>query len=235
MAYPDGILQALRELSQLMVDEERLDETLERVVTLTCLSLSGCDLASISVEGSGTRTAACTDPVAGEIDQAQYAAGDGPCLHACRAAAVVEIQSIADDERWPDFREAALQRGVQSALVLPLVHRGEGRGAFNLYAREIDAFSADDLHHATLFAEQAAVAVANSEVYWRTHELTQNLQAALEHRDVIGQAKGIVMARTGCTADEAFEVLRRASQRGNVKLREVADRVALTGEPPADG
>ncbi|HEX2383900.1 MAG TPA: ANTAR domain-containing protein, partial [Acidimicrobiales bacterium] len=103
-------------------------------------------------------------------------------------------------------------------------------GAFNLYARKPSAFTAQDHDRGTLFAEQAAVAIANTEVYWRTYNLTQNLQTALENRDVIGQAKGILMARHGFSADEAFDELRRASQRRNVKLRDVADSVAHTGE-----
>ncbi|MEY2454727.1 MAG: hypothetical protein QOD92_4301 [Acidimicrobiaceae bacterium] len=231
--YPDGFVESLRELSELMVDEETLDRTLQRVVTLSCISLSGCDFASVTVERSGhPRTAACTDKAALALDEAQYAEDVGPCLDSLRRREIVEVTSINHDGRWPAFSAAAQEQGVQSALSLPLVHRGEGKGAFNLYALEPDGFSQEDRDHGSLFAEQAAVAVANAEVYWRTYDLTQNLQVALENRDVIGQAKGILMTRHGLTADEAFDELRRASQRRNVKLREIADAVARTGELP---
>ena len=228
--YPDGFVESLRELSELMVDEETLDRTLQRVVTLSCMSLSGCDFASVTVERSGQpRTAACTDKAALTIDEVQYAEGTGPCLEALRQREIVAVPSIERDGRWPHFCATARDHGVLSSMSLPLVHRGEGKGAFNLYALESDAFSFEDREHGTLFAEQAAVAVANAEVYWRTYDLTQNLQAALEHRDVIGQAKGVLMARQGLTADQAFDELRRASQRHNMKLHEIAESVARTG------
>ncbi len=54
----------------------------------------------------------------------------------------------------------------------------------------------------------------------------EGLRQALETRDVIGQAKGILMASEGTTADEAFDILRRASQRLNVKVRDVAAQIA---------
>jgi GAF domain-containing protein len=164
------------------------------------------------------------------IDEAQYAADAGPCLDAYRTKTVVAVHSVPDERRWPAFTIAATEHAVLSSLSLPLVHRDQGRGAFNLYARSRDAFTAEDRDHGLLFAEQAAVAMANAEVYWRTYDLTQNLQAALENRDVIGQAKGVLMARHGLSAEQAFDELRRASQRRNVKLRDIADAVAQTGE-----
>jgi GAF domain-containing protein len=233
--YPDGFVGSLRELSRLMVDEERLDQTLQRVATLACLSLPGCDLASVTVDHAGQgRTIACTDKVALAIDEAQYAADAGPCLEAYRTKAVVAVDSMADERRWPGFTASATEHSVLSSLSLPLVHRGQGQGAFNLYARSRDAFTAQDRDHGMLFADQAAVAIGNAQVYWRTYDLTQNLQAALENRDLIGQAKGVLMARHGLTADQAFDELRRASQRRNLKLRDIADTVAHTGDLPLD-
>jgi GAF domain-containing protein len=227
--YPDGFVESLRALSGLMVDEESLDHTLQRVVTLACISLSGCDMASVTLEDGRTRTAACTDKIALAMDESQYAADAGPCLQAARTGSVIDLPAIAEDQRWPAFAAAANEHGVVSSLSLPLIHRGQPRGAFNLYARTPQAFTADDRAHGTLFARQAAVAIANAEVYWRTYDLTQNLQAALHNRDLIGQAKGILMARHGITAEDAFDELRRASQRRNVKLHDIADDVARTG------
>jgi len=232
--YPDGFVDSLRALSGLMVDEESLESTLQRVVTLACMSVRGCDMASVTLHEGRTRTAACTDKIALALDEAQYAADAGPCLQVARTGSVIEVPAIPDDHRWPDFAAAATDRGVVSSLSLPLVHRRKRRGAFNLYARTHQAFTADDRARGTLFADQASVAIANAEVYWRTYDLTQNLQAALENRDLIGQAKGIVMARHGLTAEEAFDELRRASQRRNVKLRDIAEEVARTGELPID-
>src|SRR3954468_15306657 len=142
--YPDRFLQSLRELSRLMINEENLDDTLQRVATLACLSLDGCDLASVTLEGPAARTAACTEKTALSIDEAQYVVDDGPCLHAFRTQTVVSVPSMADDDRWPVFGASALANGVFSSLSLPLVLRGEGRGAFNLYARQPNGFSSED-------------------------------------------------------------------------------------------
>ncbi len=79
------------------------------------------------------------------------------------------------------------------------------------------------------FASQAAVAVANADAYHQARELSGHLEEALKSRDVIGQAKGIIMERERVTADQAFDMLRKVSQARNVKLREVADLVVLTG------
>ncbi len=102
----------------------------------------------------------------------------------------------------------------------------------NLYASHPLTFSDGTVHLARLFAEQAALAVTNADVYWRTYALTENLTIALENRERIGQAKGVLATRLGITMDEAFEQLRRASQNLNIKLRELADYVAETGALP---
>ena len=117
-----------------------------------------------------------------------------------------------------------------STMSLPLVAHDQGLGALNLYSRTAGAFSDDDEQLGLVLAEQASVAVANAEVYWRTKELTDELEQALQSRDVIGQAKGILMAREGFNADQAFDVLRRASQRSNLKLREVAEEIVQSTE-----
>jgi AmiR/NasT family two-component response regulator len=115
---------------------------------------------------------------------------------------------------------------------MPLTVNGKTVGALNLYSAAIAPFTDESVELALTFAQQAAVAMANAEVYWRTYELTQNLEAALENRDKIGQAKGILIAGRKVTDDEAFDMLRRASQNRNVKLRDVADHVVRTGQLP---
>ena len=158
----------------------------------------------------------------------------GPCLEAYRTGTPIRIQSMSEDARWPAFGQAALSRGIRSSLSLPLIVRGERLGALNLYSRSLAGFDDADEELGSLFAAQAAVAVANAQLYWSTYDLTLQLRAALVTRDLIGQAKGILMTRRGVTSDEAFDLLRVASQRLNIKLKEVADHVALTGELPPE-
>ena len=132
-------------------------------------------------------------------------------------------------ERWPEFTAAAAEAGIRSILSVPLVAQ-RPLGALNLYSRTAEGYDETAEETAVLFSEQAAVACANAEVYWRTYSLTEHLREALESRDVIGQAKGILMVRRGCTPDTAFEALRKVSQHRNIKLRQIAEQVVYHGD-----
>ena len=232
--YPDGFAALVVALNTSMVEEESLDDTLRRVAFIACQSAIGADNAGVTLQrGAGPATAAFSGDAALPLDQAQYEANDGPCLVAYRTGEVVRLAHIDEvSDRWPKFAAAAAQAGIVSSLSLPLTLRSEVVGALNLYASQPLTFTDARVHLGRLFAEQAALAVTNAEAYWRTYELTQNLTLALENRDRIGQAKGILATRLGITADAAFEQLRRASQHLNITLRDVADHVARTGQLP---
>jgi len=110
-------------------------------------------------------------------------------------------------------------------LSVPLAASGTTLGTITLYAEGPEPFTDGDAGAAEAFAAQAAVVLANSRAYWELHEVAAGLQAAMQSRAVIEQAKGRLMATEGCTADEAFTLLARTSQRDNVKLREVARQI----------
>jgi len=234
--FPDAFTDLLLSLNQLMVSEESLDDTLARIVYLACKSPIGANTAGITLqsEGGPTSTAYYGDGAL-PLDRAQYATDDGPCLTAYRKAETIRLDHIATESgRWPDFATQAAQHGIHSSLSLPLVVNDQTLGALNLYATSFTPFTDDAVELARTFARQAAVAIANAEVYWRTYELTKNLEAALDNRDRIGQAKGILMATHEITSDDAFDLLRRISQNLNLKLRDVADHVIHTGQLPDD-
>jgi GAF domain-containing protein len=189
-------------------------------------------MAGVTMMRNGkVTTAACSDPLAREIDEVQYATGQGPCLQAFEDGAVYRIEDIATEERWPEFCAGARDKGLGSSLSMPLIADDKSLGALNLYSRSRGSFD-DGRELAQLFADQASVAVANADLYSRALALASQLQEALESRDVIGQAKGILMATTKVSADAAFDVLRTASQQRNMKLRAVAEEVVMTGEVP---
>jgi len=230
---PDVLDNAVRTLSRLLLAEESLEATLGRVASLACRTLPDCEMASVTLIRDGRpSTAVQTDAQVGSLDAAQYEAGTGPCLEAYRTRQVVRLDLDRAGDRWPDFTAAAHIAGVLSVLAVPLIVNEGPLGALNLYAKATDGFSEADEGTALLFSEQAAVACANAEVYWRTYSLTEHLREALESRDVIGQAKGILMAQRCCTPDAAFEALRKVSQHRNVKLREVAEQVVYLGKLP---
>jgi GAF domain-containing protein len=229
---PDnGLDNAVRTLSRLLLAEETLEATLSRVAGLACRTLAGCDVASVTMINDGRpSTPVQTDPEAGDLDSAQYRSERGPCLEAYSDRQVVRGAIGESRTRWPEFTAAATKRGVLSVLAVPLVASQRPLGALNLYSKKAGGFDDSDEETAVLFSEQAAVACANAEVYWRTYSLTEHLREALESRDVIGQAKGILMARRGCTADAAFDALRKVSQHRNIKLRDIAEQVVYLGD-----
>lgn len=202
-----------------------LNKALTAVASMGFAGIDGCTAASITLIDDGTpRTVAFTDGIAPDLDQVQYDARAGPCLEAISTNAVVRIESLAEDERWREFGAAAEERGVRSSLSLPLpLPPGAATSAgLNLYGGEVGAFTEADEKMGALFASYAAVVIANVAAYWSAHELAEHLQKAMESRAVIEQAKGILMARQKCSSDAAFDILRRASQRENRKLRDIA-------------
>ena len=162
----------------------------------------------------------------------QYRRGEGPCLDAFRQNAVARADDLDPASvRWPAFAGAAREIGIRSALSLPLADEQRAFGTFNLYAEREGAF--DGLvEEAAAFAAQAGVVLANARAYDAATRLAANLQRAMDSRAVIEQAKGKLMASSHVDAEQAFEMMRQASQRENVKLRDIATRIVEGSSGP---
>jgi GAF domain-containing protein len=223
-------------LSEFFVDDGTLGDVLLRVSQLAC-RVAPADMAGITmlVEGN-PRTGVFTDAEAPEIDEAQYGTGQGPCLDAFRHQRVYRIDSTADEVRWPDFARTAAAYGIVATLSVPIVARGEGLGALNLYTRQSSGFDDAAAARVSTFAAHAAIVLANAQVYSDARQLSENLNQAMSSRATIDYAVGILMAHGGRSPEDAFQLLVRASQRENRKLREVAEaiveRAARRQAPP---
>lgn len=216
----------LIELQSLLLSEETLESTLARVVRLACAGVQGCDAVGVTlVEDSKPTTAAATDDFALEIDQHQYDSGEGPCLDAYRTGEMHEIEDASQEKRWPGYVSRALEEGLGSSLSYPLSVRNQTLGALNIYSKKPNAFDDESRVVASQFAAQAAVTLANAQLYASTQRLVNNLTEALKSRERIGQAKGILMAQQNLSDEEAFEMLVKLSQTSNVKLREIAQKI----------
>jgi hypothetical protein len=210
-------------------------DTWQRVVDLAVDTIDGCDFAGIFVLHDGSVTTPVgTDRIVTEIDTLQHRAGEGPCLDAITQQATFYAIDLADDARWPRFGPHATAAGIRSALGLHLSARGT-RGALNLYARYPNAFGVIDRAKAVLLAALAGAALTVAAGHDDQERRTDDLQGALASREVIGQAQGILIERERITADQAFDILRRASQHLNLKLRDVAQTLVDTGENPDTG
>ena len=225
----DAQAQALRALSNFLVAKTSMGDTLLNVSQITVDALPAAEMAGISLLGEDGRptTGVFTDEEAPDIDAAQYESGRGPCLDSWRQGKVIrldEVQRAAD--AYPEFAKVAQAHGVLSTLSLPLRAGDERLGALNLYARTAAGFTSDDEALGTDLAAAAAIVLANASAFWAASELSDQLGQAMRSRAVIEQAKGVLMARSPkMTADEAFDVLRKASQRENLKVRDIAQRV----------
>ena len=175
-----------------------------------------------------------TGPVVERADALQHEAGEGPCLDALRLGEPFYAEDLSDDARWPAFGPAATALGMRSLLALPLSSH-ETVGALNLYAGYPHAFGVVDRARAVLLAGLAALAFTSARSHETEERTAANLHAALTTREVIGQAQGILMERERITGNQAFDILRRASQHLNIKLREVAQSLVDTGARPDTG
>lgn len=214
-------------LAGFLVSEVSLSQTLTRISEVTVEALHAVAFAGMTLLDDGRPTTAVfTSEESPEIDSAQYESGHGPCLDAWRQNRTVGVEDTTAPGPYPDFCAASLQHGIHSTLSLPIGRDGDSFGALNLYAPTERAFSDDDQALALDLAGTASALIVNSQAYWGSFELTQQLQEAMASRSVIDQAKGMLMVnQPGLNADEAFDMLKRASQRENVKLRDIAGRV----------
>lgn len=213
---------ALAVLSQFFVDDGTLGDTLQRVVELA-RDTGPADTAAVTLQVEGKpRTGACTDDLALQVDEVQYTTGEGPCLDAFHHQATYRIDDTGTDTRWPAFAQGAAAHGVRSTLSVPIGARGQPLGALNLYATRRRAFDEASADRMAVFARQAAIVLSNSQIYWDARQLCENLEQAMESRATIDHAIGILMASGAPGPGEAFQILVRASQRENRKLRDVA-------------
>jgi GAF domain-containing protein len=214
---------AFAELGRIKLGETDLDGVLGRVAGLAKQTVPAADEVSVSlVDGKGAHTAASTGRLAVDLDEWQYEHGRGPCVVASAEQVTISVPDMKDEQRWPDWASQALSAGVLSSMAVGLPIEERVAGALNVYATEPDAFDDDAVVLAQTFAGYAAVALANAHSYNSMATLAEHMQAAMESRAVIEQAKGIIMGERRCTADQAFALLAKISQDSNRKLRDVA-------------
>ncbi len=236
--YPPDLAETFSDIARRLYRAETVEETLEEIAELACQTVPGCDSAGISlVRGRVVETPAQTDSVVGDLDALQSEVGQGPCLDAIHEHGTFYAEDLSSEERWPTFAPKAVEKGMASLLSYRLFIEEDDSGertmgALNLYSKKHAAYDEAAREVGSILASHASVALAAAQALAREKDQVVNLQQALASRDVIGQAKGILMERERLTADQAFDVLRRASQHVNLKLKEVAERVTETGERP---
>ena len=223
---PLSLDDGLRHLSRLVLQDETLETTLQRIVDVATRAIPDTLGVSITLKkGHRPYTAVATNEAVQAIDQREYAVDEGPCIDAMRDGQLHHLEDVATETRWPAFTQVCREEGLGSVLGVPLCVGDAPYGAMNLYALAPRAFKEDQQQAATLLVEQAAVALENTRTYSECSDRIRQLQEALESRVIIEQAKGVLMATERCDPDAAFEILKKRSQRSNRKLRQIADEV----------
>lgn len=223
----------LPELAGLVLSEETVSGLLDLIVNLAVSSVEGVAGASISMlvgDGEQLETTNASSEMIREVDEAQYQDRAGPCVEAILTGE--EVTVAIPVPAWSAFSDGAVQAGVRTVWSLPLRVHQRTTGALNLYATVAESWEDPAAGAARGLARQASVVLANAAALMSSELTNQHLQEALQTRDLIGQAKGILMARQSIGADDAFDILRRASQRSGRKLRDVAAELIARAERP---
>jgi GAF domain-containing protein len=198
------------------------EETLRTIVSAAVDLVSGISWAGVSVvTGRTVVPRAPTDAVAQELNELQNEFGEGPVVEALAVGATVSVPDLSVEARWPQFTAAATARGVRCVLALRLFVQQGSVGVLTLYGPHPSMFDEEAIFYGELLAQHAAVAIAGAQA-------EEQLHRAVASRDVIGQAKGIIMERFHIDAVRAFEMMTKLSQDSNTKLVEVAQRVVET-------
>ncbi|WP_372511357.1 GAF and ANTAR domain-containing protein [Lentzea californiensis] len=227
------LAQQFATLTYSLLDATTAGEVLQQIVQAAVRVVPGADMVSVTLRSRDGKfhTPVETDRIATELDQLQYELREGPCLDVADPAgpAVAEAPDLAATSSWPRFGPEAAERGmgaVLSTALLPEIESPRLSGALNVYSRRSHGLGETDHAVSLLLATHASLALAHTEAVDIATLQAEQLRRAIDSRDVIGQAKGILMARRGLSADDAFDLLRRSSQHLNVKLVQLAETIA---------
>jgi hypothetical protein len=222
--HHDELVVALRRASRALVEQRSirdLEETLGLIVAAAVDTIPGVDAGSISITEDGRiETRHPTSHAIGKLDDQQSELREGPCIKAIEdppdtGVVVADDFAGADGERWPRFGPLAVEAGFRALMSTQLTANKRMRAALNLYSHRAEAFDEHARTLAGLFGSQTALLLYGSD--HMTH-----MQRAVDSRDLIGQAKGILMERNKIDDEAAFQMLVRASQDTNLKLTNVA-------------
>ena len=211
----------------MLLTEETVNQAVDLLAEAAMEAIPGAIGAGVSlIDNQGRRTSTgSTDKLVLAADGLQYELGEGPCLTAWAATKVVRSNDLSSETRWPRWSSGATQLGVRSVVSAPLVFKAQSIGAIKVYSLEAEAFDAQSEHLLALFAGPAATLLANVQATEVPHQISTELKTAIESRDSIAFARGILMERKGLSADESMlELIRHARSNGD-SMRTAAEQV----------
>jgi GAF domain-containing protein len=223
-----SISEIIRDFTTAIITPFDLQDSLHRLTirALPALEVDGCGIMVRKADG-GLGFAAASSEAVVRVEQHQAVINEGACFEAYERNEPVMIRDIeTEDGHWDGYRARMLEAGFRAVLGIPMNAFGQTIGVMNLYRTEPGPWSVTTLEDAQIVTAVGAGALVYANQLHSHREVTRNLERAIEHRDLIGQAKGILMAKHEIDADTAFDILRDASQRSNRPVREIAGLVA---------
>lgn len=197
---------------------EVVEQFCEHVATILPNAGAGVSLADA---GGVLRFIGASDELVVRVEDLQVALQEGACRTAYDTGAVVVCRDLRADARWPRYARGAVAEGIVGVLGYPMAVDGRIIGALNVYSTSPLDLSDEDLETTGVLAAVGASFVINARERRESRELTRQLQAALESRVLIEQAKGALAERLGVPVDEAFGLLRRHARSNGLPLRQV--------------
>ncbi|WP_239137215.1 ANTAR domain-containing response regulator [Sphaerisporangium rufum] len=199
-----------------------MESVLRGITTAVAVGVPGCAGGTAELRREERLMVAASHSDLITLVDREQALGEGPSAEAVATRRNVLVGDVLLDGRWPRYAAEAVRHGVRSALVLPITVDGATLvlGLYAVRAGALAGGSAEPL--AALLTEQLTVALANISDYDDVLTDAAQLQEALAGRAVIDQAKGIIMHASGCSAEAAFDELRRLSQHHQVKVADLA-------------
>lgn len=227
LSVQDADLAAgLAALSQLSVERVGLPELLTRVAAMAVQAIPGAEGAGLTLlQFDRDDVVVKSAEFIRQIEDIQYSTGQGPCISAATEGRTMRSGSLGEDQRWPRFGARVARLGVHSVLAVPLHTPAGVVGAMNVYAHPRNVFDDHAEEVGEVFAVPAAVSVFNARMLDQNERVIARLQTVLQTRPVIDQAVGILRSRSGDTAEEAFDTLRKLSAREHIGVAEIAGRI----------
>ncbi len=219
----DELAAVSARMSGFLLSEETVESALALISALARDTIPGSTGAGVSImDEERKRSSGSTDERVRAADSLQYELDQGPCLAATAQHGLVRIDDLADDRRWPRWSEAVLPLGLRAAMSTALVAGDQSLGAIKVYADEPRAFDRRSEQLLTLFAAQAAMLVAHVQRYEGSKRMSEALRQAIESRDVVSMAKGILMGRHAIDEDAAFGMLLARSEQDGSTVAEAS-------------
>ena len=220
---PSRLISDLRLAAAIPASDDVIDAALRTVVELAAFILERADGVSVTLRRRGTlATVAASNPVVAQMDADQYETGEGPCLAAASEGHWFHIDALAKEQRWPEFVKRARAEGINSILSTPLVVESQPVGALNIYSNVEHSFGPSEQEQAAWFADRSSTIVADARTVDADATVHEQLQEALNSREAISRAEGVLMGQRNISQDAASAELRRSARRAAVPMHEYA-------------